>query len=47
LPVYCATKAAIHSFTQSLRVQLEGTRVTVIELARSPIMRGMQGGNVK
>jgi uncharacterized oxidoreductase len=32
-PVYCATKAAIHSFTQSLRVQLEGSNVTVIELA--------------
>lgn len=32
-PVYCATKAAIHSFTQSLRVQLEGSGVTVVELA--------------
>ena len=32
-PVYCATKAAIHSFSQSLRVQLAGTGVTVIELA--------------
>src|SRR6202049_3863689 len=32
-PVYCATKAAIHPFTQSLRVQLDGTGVTVIELA--------------
>lgn len=30
-PVYCATKAAIHSFTQSLRVQLDGTSVTVLK----------------
>jgi uncharacterized oxidoreductase len=32
-PVYCATKAAIHSFTQSLRLQLKHTNVTVFELA--------------
>ena len=32
-PVYCAAKAAIHSFTQSLRVQLKQTNVTVFELA--------------
>jgi uncharacterized oxidoreductase len=31
-PVYCATKAAIHSFTMSLRHQLKGTGVKVIEL---------------
>jgi len=43
-PVYCATKAAIHSFSQSLRVQLDGTGVTVIELAppgvETPLFRG-------
>ena len=32
-PVYCATKAAIHSFSLSMRVQLSGTNVTVVELA--------------
>ncbi len=32
-PIYCATKAFVHSFTTSLRHQLKGTGVRVIELA--------------
>ncbi len=43
-PVYCAAKAGLHSFTQSLRVQLEGTGVRVVELAppgvETPLFRG-------
>ncbi len=31
-PTYCATKSAIHSWTQSLRAQLKDTSVEVLEL---------------
>jgi uncharacterized oxidoreductase len=32
MPVYCATKAAVHSFTQSLRHQLKDTSIKVFEV---------------
>ncbi len=32
-PIYCATKAFVHSFTMSLRQQLRNTGIQVIELA--------------
>ena len=32
-PIYCATKAGLHSFTQSLRFQLKKTKITVFEVA--------------
>jgi uncharacterized oxidoreductase len=32
-PVYCATKAGLHSFSLSLRVQLKNTHVKVFEVA--------------
>ena len=35
-PIYCATKAGIHFYTESLRVQLQGTSVKVFELAPPP-----------
>jgi len=41
-PIYCATKAALHSYTQSLRVQLKNTKIKVIELAPPSIQTPLQ-----
>ena len=34
-PVYCATKAGLHSFSQSMRYQLKDTKVKVVEVLSS------------
>jgi uncharacterized oxidoreductase len=43
-PIYSASKAAIHAYTQCLRAQLDGTCVSIVELAppgtETPLFRG-------
>ncbi len=44
-PTYSATKAAIHSFTESMRVQLSDTPVQVIELVPPAVQTDLMGQN--
>lgn len=43
-PTYCATKAALRSYTQALRAQLAGTNITVIEALPPVVETRMTAG---
>ncbi|HEX9957136.1 MAG TPA: SDR family NAD(P)-dependent oxidoreductase, partial [Fibrella sp.] len=45
-PIYSATKAALHSFTMSLRHQLSGTSIEVIELVPPAVNTDLGGAGL-
>lgn len=45
MPIYCATKAALHSFTLSLRHQLRATSVEVIEVIPPAVYSNLGGSH--